>query len=87
MLANVAIWLIFGSMAGWIATLLVTSGAKKSAIGNVFTGILGAMLGGLLARLISGGSAQDINITSLVIAIVGSIGLIALVVGFRSIEG
>ena len=86
MLINVLLWILFGALAGWIASIVIGVNYKQSAYSNVMIGVLGALLGGFFIKYLGGSSVQTLNISSLIIAIVGSVGLLALVSGFNSIE-
>jgi len=73
-------WLIFGGLAGWIASKIMGTDAQQGILLNVIVGIIGAFLGGFLANLL--GLAPDytsFNIVSFLIAVVGACVLLFLV--------
>jgi uncharacterized membrane protein YeaQ/YmgE (transglycosylase-associated protein family) len=71
---NIIIWLIFGALAGWIASLIAKTNAQQGWIMNIVMGILGAFIGGAIWNFISGDSwGASFNIGSLIIAIVGAL--------------
>ncbi len=45
-MVNIILWIIFGGLAGWLATFVVSS--DLGIIGNVIVGILGAFIGGFI---------------------------------------
>jgi uncharacterized membrane protein YeaQ/YmgE (transglycosylase-associated protein family) len=70
-------WIIFGGLAGWIATLLTGSDPAYGVLGNVVIGIVGAMLGGWLSAKIFGGpQVTGFDLRSFVVAIIGSVVLL-----------
>jgi uncharacterized membrane protein YeaQ/YmgE (transglycosylase-associated protein family) len=71
------------ALAGWIASLIMRTDAEQGALGNIIVGIAGAFIGGILARAITGTTVTGFNLTSLIIAIIGAIILIAIVKAFR----
>jgi uncharacterized membrane protein YeaQ/YmgE (transglycosylase-associated protein family) len=74
-------WLIFGAIVGWIASKIMGTDAQQGALLNIIVGIVGALLGGFLWRLISGnnGPFEFFDIGSWVTAIVGACVLVFLV--------
>ncbi len=67
-------WVIFGALAGWIASIILKTNEHQGALGNIIVGILGAVLGGFLAGLLFGSpGVTGFNISSFIIAIVGAV--------------
>ena len=73
-------WIIVGLIAGWL-TGLVMKGSGYGIIGDIIIGIVGGLLGGFLASLLfeMPDPMSGINITSLVVAFLGSVILVALI--------
>ena len=68
------LWLIFGALAGWLASLINGTNREQGWIGNIVLGIVGALVGGFLYSLISGdGFDTGFNIGSLIVAVVGAL--------------
>ena len=76
-------WLVFGALAGWIASMIMKRNSQMGAIGNIIVGIVGAGLGGLVASLLGLGTVNGFNIYSLIIAIVGACILLAVIGMFQ----
>ena len=70
-------WIILGLIAGWLASLLMGRGGY-GLIGDIVVGILGAVVGGWLASQFLGLDVTGLNPTSIAIAVVGAIILIAI---------
>lgn len=66
-------WIVFGLIVGVIANLVDPEPNKGGVVGAMILGILGAVLGGFLANLIFGIGVSGFNITSLAIAVLGSL--------------
>lgn len=83
---NIILWLIFGALAGWIASLIMGTNRSQGLLLDIIMGILGALIGGFLsANLLGRGvSNNPFDIVSLVIAVVGAIILTMLV---RAVAG
>ena len=75
---TILVWLILGLVAGWLASLIMGSGGF-GLIGDIVVGVLGAMLGGWLGSMFLGLDVTGLNLTSLAVAVVGAIILIAIV--------
>lgn len=72
-------WIIFGALAGWIASMIMKTNAQMGAIANIIVGIVGALIGGFVANLLGMEGVTQFNIWSLLVAIVGSCILIWIV--------
>lgn len=73
MLVNVIIWILFGALAGWIASLIMKTDAEQGAISNIIVGIIGAFIGGAIARVFGGSGVTGFTFGSLLVAILGSV--------------
>lgn len=69
MIWNIIVWLIFGALAGWAASKLMKS--EQGLVTNIVLGIVGSLVGGLLARII-GIKTDGFSIGALLIAIGGA---------------
>ena len=47
-------WIVFGALAGWVASIIVGNRSQQGCLGNVIVGVIGAFLGGWIMRLIQG---------------------------------
>ncbi len=67
-------WLIFGALAGWIASLIAGTNKEQGWLMNIILGIVGALVGGFLYGLITdGGFDFGFNIGSLIVAVIGAL--------------
>lgn len=80
---NFVLWLLFGALVGWLASIVMHTDARQGALLNIVVGVLGALIGGwLFSALI--GSAVTINggvfnLTALAISFVGAVVLLGIV--------
>ena len=75
---NLILWLLFGALIGWLASLVMRTDAQQGALLNIVVGIIGAIIGGFLF----GGptiNSSSFNLTALLISFVGAVILLALV--------
>jgi uncharacterized membrane protein YeaQ/YmgE (transglycosylase-associated protein family) len=81
---GIILWIIFGALAGWIASKTMGRDESMGALANIVVGIVGAGLGGWLSSLIFGGEGvTGFNIGSLLIAIAGACLLLLIFGGIR----
>lgn len=77
---NFFVWLIFGGLAGWVATIIMGSDAGIGIFGNIVIGIVGAWIGGWLARqFTSSPGVTGFDLRSFVVAVIGSVVLLFIV--------
>ena len=74
-------WIIFGALAGWIASMITGQNERMGCIANIIVGIVGAFIGGFLMSLIGGGGVSGFNLYSFLVAVLGAVVLLA-IVGF-----
>ena len=48
---NIIIWIIFGALAGWIASMIMNKNKQMGAIANIVVGVIGAFVGGYIMDL------------------------------------
>ncbi|MEN6643044.1 MAG: GlsB/YeaQ/YmgE family stress response membrane protein [Armatimonadia bacterium] len=74
-------WIILGGLAGWIASAL--TGSREGCFMYIVIGIVGAMIGGFAFTLIGGSGVSGFNLWSLMVAVIGSLILLAIVRAVR----
>ncbi len=81
---GIIVWLIFGGLVGWIASMIMGTNAQQGLLMNIIVGIIGAFLGGFVAQLLGFGSEgfQFFDIGSWITAILGAVILLFLVKQF-----
>lgn len=73
------LWLAFGALAGWIASMIMKTDGQMGAISNIVVGIIGAFIGGFVMRYLTGSQPEGFNIPSLIVAVIGAVILLAIV--------
>jgi uncharacterized membrane protein YeaQ/YmgE (transglycosylase-associated protein family) len=76
-------WIVFGALAGWIASMIMGTNAEQGALGNIIIGIIGAFIGGFIIQTLTGSDVSGFNFVSLLTAILGAVILLAIVRMFR----
>lgn len=80
---NFFLWLLFGALVGWLASLVMRTDAQQGLLLNIVVGIVGAFLGGLVFNFMGiGGSSinnSDFSLGALLVSFVGAVILLAVV--------
>ncbi len=76
MIMNIILWVLFGALVGWIASLIMGTNSEQGPMANIIVGIVGAFIGGVLGRLLGGSGVSGFNLGSLLLAVLGSVILI-----------
>lgn len=78
-------WIVVGLVAGFLASQ-VMKGHGSGLLGDILLGVVGALLGGFLASALLEipDAVNGINVTSIVVAFIGAVILIALL---RAVSG
>jgi uncharacterized membrane protein YeaQ/YmgE (transglycosylase-associated protein family) len=84
MLINVIMWILFGALAGWIASLIMKTDAEQGAVGNIIIGIIGAFIGGFISRMFGGSGVEEFTLGGLFMAVLGAVILLFIM---RAISG
>ncbi len=72
-------WLIFGALAGWVASLIMGTSHRQGCLMNIIVGIAGAFVGGFIMQLATGrGIIIGFDLPSFLVAVVGAIVLLAI---------
>ena len=83
MVLNFFLWLLFGALVGWLASLVMRTDAQQGLLLNIVVGIVGAFLGGLVFNFMGiGGSSinnSDFSLGALLVSFVGAVILLAVV--------
>lgn len=69
---NLLLWIIFGALSGWIASMIMKTDAKQGFIMDVVMGIIGAIVGGWLMNTFGQSGVTGFNLYSIVVAVIGA---------------
>ena len=76
---EIIIWIIFGALVGWIASIIMKTNAEQGVILNIIVGIIGAVIGGWLMSFFGSSGVSGFNLYSFVVAVIGAMVLIFIV--------
>lgn len=70
------LWVLFGALIGWLASLLMRTDASQGPVLNIVVGVLGAIIGGLVMSQFGYGGVSGFNLYSILVALLGAVVLI-----------
>ncbi len=73
------IWIVFGALAGWIASMIMKTNGQQGLLLDIIVGIVGALLGGWIMSLFGQQGVGGFNLYSFLVAIFGAVVLLAIV--------
>ncbi len=82
---GIILWIVFGALVGWIASIIMKSDANQGGLMNIVVGIVGAILGGWLMSFFGQSGVSGFNFYSFIVALLGAVVLIAIVRALRPV--
>lgn len=76
-------WILIGLIAGYLASRVINK-TGEGVLRDILLGILGAFVGGVVARVLGGSGVTGFNIWSIFVAFIGAV---LLLVVYHSIRG
>jgi uncharacterized membrane protein YeaQ/YmgE (transglycosylase-associated protein family) len=75
---SILLWIVFGAIAGWLASVLMKTNGRQGTIGDILLGIVGAIIGGFVFGVFGQSGVTGFNLYSIIVAVVGSVIIISL---------
>ncbi len=76
---SLLVWIIVGAIAGWLASMVMSTNRQQGLLEDIIVGIIGGFIGGFLLNALGvGGAVTGFNLVSIVTAFVGAIVLLGL---------
>ena len=70
---GILLWIIFGALVGWLASLVMKTDPQQGAFGNILLGIIGAVVGGFIMNFLGYSGVSGFNLYSLLVALLGAV--------------
>jgi uncharacterized membrane protein YeaQ/YmgE (transglycosylase-associated protein family) len=82
---SLIVWVVVGAIAGWLASIVMRTNGRQGLLEDIIVGVVGGVIGGFLLNALGvGGAVTGFNVTSVVVAFVGAIVLLAVLRVARS---
>lgn len=82
---GIILWIVFGALVGWIASIIMKTDSQQGILLDVVVGIVGASVGGWVMSFLGFGGVSGFNFYSFLVAVLGAALLIALVRALRNL--
>jgi uncharacterized membrane protein YeaQ/YmgE (transglycosylase-associated protein family) len=73
---GLVLWIIFGALAGWIASMVMGTNARQGLVMDIVLGIIGALVGGFVMNFLGFPGVTGFNLYSTLVAVLGAVILI-----------
>lgn len=70
---GIILWVIFGALAGWIASVIMKTDASQGTGTDIIMGVVGALVGGFLMNVLGQSGVTGFNLYSLIVAVIGAV--------------
>ena len=79
MLLNLILWIVFGALVGWIASIIMKTNDEQGSILNIVVGVIGALIGGFVMDFFGASDVTGFNLYSFLVALLGAVILLGIV--------
>lgn len=75
----ILLWLVFGAVVGWLASILMKKNATMGLLGNIVVGLLGSALGMWIMETLGFGKQDSFSVQGFIVSVGGAALLIAII--------
>lgn len=79
----IILWLVFGAIVGWLASILMKKNANMGLLANIIVGLLGSALGMWIMSIFGFGTPDSFSIQGFLVSIGGAVLLIAIITALK----
>ena len=80
---NFIVWLLFGALVGWLASIVMRTDAQQGALLNIIVGIVGAFIGGFVFNMLGIGGSNinnsDFSLGAVIVSFIGAVVLLGII--------
>ena len=70
---GIILWIVVGLVAGWLASRITGTDGQRGVLANSFLGVLGALVGGFVTRVVLAGlDYENLDVASVAGALFGT---------------
>ncbi len=70
---SIILWIVFGAIAGWVASLIMKTDSSQGTMMDIVLGIVGSIAGGFLMGLVGKPGVNGFNLYSFGVAVIGAV--------------
>lgn len=75
----ILLWILFGGLIGWLASVLTKGNYRMGFFANVVVGLVGAVIGGVIADLLGLGGINMFTWAGTLFSLLGAVILLTLI--------
>ncbi len=79
----IILWLIFGAIVGWVASIIMKKNASMGLLANIIVGLIGSALGMGIMSLLGFGKPDAFSFAGFVVSVGGAALLIGIITAIR----
>ena len=79
----ILLWLLFGGVVGWIASIISHDNARMGLLANIVVGLIGSVLGGFIASAFHLATINTFSFWGFCFAVLGAVILLWVISLFR----
>ncbi len=79
----ILLWLLFGAIVGWLASIVMTTNRRMGLIANIIIGLVGSALGMWLMETLGFGRVDTFSLSGMLVSVGGAALLIAIITAFN----
>jgi len=79
----ILLWLLFGAVVGWIASIVMTTNRRMGLVANIIIGLVGSALGMWLMDIFGFGRVDTFSLAGMLVSVGGAALLIAVITAFN----
>ena len=73
---TILLWILFGGVVGWIASMILGTDERQGMLGDIFVGMVGAVVGGFIMNAFGQSGVTGFNFSSFFVSILGAVVLL-----------
>jgi len=73
---NLLVWILFGGITGWVASVIIKTNSTQGMLGDIIVGIVGALVGGFIMEMFGQAGITGFNLYSFIVALLGALLLV-----------
>lgn len=75
---GILLWIVFGALAGWIASMFMKSDSDQGLVMDIIMGVIGSVVGGFIMEFFGKSGVTGFNLYSMMVAVLGACIVIAI---------
>lgn len=70
---DILLWILFGAIAGWLASIIAKTDYSQGTLGDIVLGVIGGIVGGFVFNFFGATGVTGFNLYSMIVAVVGAL--------------